>query len=264
MLQTVSRAGQVLDLFSATRPEWGATAVARQLDIAKSQAHELLVSLTDIGLLQRDRPGRYRLGWRIVALNSLVVDGSDLGHECARVLRPLAARSGETVYLAVWSPGSAICIVAFEGRSPGAVAAPTAGAELPAHCTAAGKVLLAAQPWEPLDDGLAHGALERLTGRTIVEPERLAGELADVRRRGFACEEQEHDGATCAVAAPVHDPYGTVVGAVGMAVPAQRWPRTAREQTRAVVTAAARSSELVRHRVLERDQRHTMDLAPAL
>jgi IclR family KDG regulon transcriptional repressor len=262
MLQTVSRAGQVLDLFSTTRPEWGATAVARQLDIAKSQAHELLMSLTDIGLLQRELPGRYRLGWRIVALNSLVVDGSDLGHECARVLRALAARSGETVHLAVWGPGSAICIVAFEGRSPGAVEPPTVGAELPAHCTAAGKVLLAAQPGRrPLGDTPPPA---RRTARTIVDPDRLADELDAVRRRGFACEEQEHDSATCAVAAPVHDLRGATVGAVGLAVPAQRWARTAREQTRAVVTAAARSSELMRTRVLEREQRPTADLAAAL
>ena len=32
MLQTVGRAGQVLDLFSADAPEWGATAVAHELE----------------------------------------------------------------------------------------------------------------------------------------------------------------------------------------------------------------------------------------
>src|SRR3712207_8199484 len=76
MLRTVTRAGLVLDLFSVERPEWGATAVARELDIAKSQAHELLVSLSDIGLLERVRAGRYRLGWRIVALGSLLFDAT--------------------------------------------------------------------------------------------------------------------------------------------------------------------------------------------
>ena len=115
MLQTVGRAGQVLDLFSTDNPEWGATAVAHELEVAKSQAHELLVSLADIGLLERHGPGRYRLGWRVVALNTLVVDSSHLGAEPTRVLAALAAQTGEAAHLATWGPGSAIC-VARPGR----------------------------------------------------------------------------------------------------------------------------------------------------
>ena len=51
MLRTLGRATRVLDLFTVESPEWGATAVARELGIAKSQAHELLFSLADGGLL---------------------------------------------------------------------------------------------------------------------------------------------------------------------------------------------------------------------
>ncbi|MCW2982442.1 MAG: IclR family transcriptional regulator, partial [Conexibacter sp.] len=238
MLQTVGRAGQVLDLFSTTAPEWGATAVAHELDIAKSQAHELLVSLADIGLLQRHGPGRYRLGWRIVALNSLVVDSSDLGEEPMRVLRALAARTGEAVHLAAWGPASAICVAAFEGHELGARPPQSVGAGLPGHSTASGKVLLAAQPGDALDLAVERGGLARMTERTIATPQRLRDELDGVRRRGFAYEEQEHDLATCSVAAPVRDLHGRVVAAVAMSLPAGRWERSARDGTRAVLGAA--------------------------
>src|SRR4051794_41972859 len=76
MLSTLGRAAKVLDLFTVEAPEWGATAVAHELQIAKSQAHELLVSLAVGGLLQRVGMGRYRLGWRIVALNAVLVETS--------------------------------------------------------------------------------------------------------------------------------------------------------------------------------------------
>src|SRR4051812_36723373 len=264
MLQTVGRAGQVLDLFSATTPEWGATAVAHELEIAKSQAHELLVSLADIGLLRRHRPGRYRLGWRIVALNSLVVDTSDLGEESLRVLRALSARTGETVHLAAWGPGTAICVAAFEGREIGTPPPMAVGARLPGHSTASGKVLLAGQPRDAILDALARDGLEPMTQRTIASSERLHEELAGVRRRGFAYEEQEHQVAVCSVAAPVHDPHGLVVAAVGMSLSAARWQRSARDSTRAVLAVAERCSDLLRHRALHRAEADRTGLATAL
>jgi DNA-binding IclR family transcriptional regulator len=253
MLQTVGRAGQVLDLFSADAPEWGATAVAHELDIAKSQAHELLVSLADIGLLQRHGPGRYRLGWRIVALNSLVADTNDLGGDAAvRVLRALALQSGEAAHLAAWATGSALCVASVSGREALAAPAWAVGAALPGHSTAAGKVLLAHRPWEAVCVTVERDGLHRHTERTIATAERLREELDAVRRRGFACEEQEHDYATCAVAAPIRDPRGEVVGAIGLTLPAPRWQRTAREHTRAVAAAAERCSAQLRRRLAPR------------
>src|SRR3954465_11307647 len=107
MLQTLTRAGRVLDLFTPERHEWGVTAVAQELGIAKSQAHELLASLCEIGLLHRERGrhrrGRARVGWGVVALHSLLWSTSDVGQAATRMMRTLASRCGETVQLTVWS-----------------------------------------------------------------------------------------------------------------------------------------------------------------
>ena len=115
MLSTLGRAARVLDLYSVDAPEWGATAVAQELQIAKSQAHELLVSLCVGGLLQRVGSGRYRLGWRIVALNAVLVETSDLLRLVAPELRALVGRYGETVHVAVWD-GRPVCVDARSGR----------------------------------------------------------------------------------------------------------------------------------------------------
>jgi DNA-binding IclR family transcriptional regulator len=260
MLQTVGRAGQVLDLFSTGSPEWGATAVAGELEIAKSQAHELLVSLADIGLLERHGPGRYRLGWRVVALNSLVVDTSHLGAEPLRVLRALAAQTGEAAHLATWGPGIAMCVAAYAGRDAFGPPPASVGSSLAVHATAAGKVLLAAQPAETIREQAAR-PLAVFTERTIRTAERLTVECAAVRQRGFAYEEQEHDPAACAVAAPIRDLHGHVVAALGLTVAAPRWRATARDQTRAVAAAAARCSELLRKRALTTSQQERFGIA---
>jgi IclR family KDG regulon transcriptional repressor len=245
MLRTVSRAGRVLDLFSCEHPEWGATTVATELDIAKSQAHELLVSLADIGLLQRVASGRYRLGWRIVALNSVVLKTSDLGTGAVRLMRAVVDRYGETLQLAVWGPGRAICIGAWKGRQT-AISPWPIGAGLPAHSTAAGKVLAASRSWDEVQQVLARDGLVRMTDRSIVTSERLREELAAVRRRGFAYEDEEQALDTCAVAAPIVHAGGDVIAAMSMSVPARRWRRAESEYTRALVAAASSLSRVVR------------------
>ena len=180
MLSTLGRAAKVLDLFTVDAPEWGATAVAHELQIAKSQAHELLVSLAVGGLLQRVGMGRYRLGWRIVALNAVLVETSDLLRLVAPEMRALVGRYGETVHVAVWD-GRPVCIDARSGRLSTSIPPFRVGADLPACSTALGKVLLAGRPRDEIT--------QFLSGEDATDVQVGLGQVA---AQGFAYEEQEY------------------------------------------------------------------------
>jgi IclR family transcriptional regulator, KDG regulon repressor len=239
MLQTLKRAGRALELFSPEEPEWGATGVAKELGISKSQAHELLVSLTDIGLLERDGAGRYRLGSRVVALHRLFLETNHISRAAVHAVRVLSGRSGETVQLAVWNRGRAICVAACQGRHSVTASPWPLGAELPGHSTGAGKVLLSSRAPDEVHEVLAREGLTRMTARTIVTPEQLWAELSRVRRHALAFEHAEHFPDTCGVAAPILSPLGEVLAAVSMSVPASRWPTGREQYTRALVAMAS-------------------------
>ena len=64
---------------------------------------------------------------------------------------------------------------------------------------------------------------ERLTPRTITDPEELAAELRRVREEGVAFDIEERNLGTCAVAAPVRDQMGNVIGSIGVIVPTGRF-----------------------------------------
>ena len=224
MLRTLSRATTVLDLFTVAEPEWGATAVAHELQIAKSQAHELLVSLAVGGLLQRVGAGRYRLGWRIVALNAVLVETSDLLRLVAPEMRALVGRYGETVHVAVWD-GRPVCIDARSGRLSTSVPPFKIGEDVPANSTALGKVLLAGRPRDEIEQFLT-GADDAQVG------------LGQVAAQGFAYEEQEHRHGACSVAAPIINQDAGVFASIGMSVPTERWRRGQLGYRRAVVAAA--------------------------
>ena len=225
MLSTLGRAGKVLDLFTVGTPEWGATAVAHELKIAKSQAHELLVSLAVAGLLQRVGMGRYRLGWRIVALNAVLVETSDLLRLVAPEMRALVGRYGETVHVAVWDERP-VCIDARSGRLSTSIPPFRVGADLPACSTALGKVLLAGRPRNEI-------------ARFLSGEEDLEAGLGQVAAQGFAYEEQEYQPGSCSVAAPIINRDAGVFASIGMSVPVDRWRRGRSGYRRAVVAVAS-------------------------
>ena len=81
---------------------------------------------------------------------------------------------------------------------------------------------------------------EKVTPRTITDPEALAAELVRVRDEGVAFDIEERNLGTCAVAAPVRDQMGSVIGSVGVVVPTGRFGPDDREKcVSAVKTAAA-------------------------
>ena len=231
MLSTLGRAARVLDLFTVDTPEWGATAVASELQIAKSQAHELLASLACGGLLQRVGAGRYRLGWRIAALNS-VLETSDLLRLVVPEMQALVGRYGETVHVAVWQ-ARPICIGARPGQLSTSIPPFKVGEGLPARSTALGKVLLAGRPRDEIDQFVSGTA-----DRTAPTAEDLHVGLGQVAAQGFAYEEQEHRRGACSVAAPIVNHATGVCASIGMSIPHDRWQRGQLAYRRAVVAAA--------------------------
>ncbi len=139
----------------------------------------------------------------------------DLAELAEPAMRRLADESGETVNLMVRSPHGAEAIAQVDGRHVLGVSS-WIGREVPDHCSAAGKVFLA------YGDDAPRGSLERLTARTIVHPDELARQLAGVREHGFATIVDELEMGLAAVAAPIRDGDGTVVGALSVAGPTAR------------------------------------------
>ncbi|HEY6693513.1 MAG TPA: IclR family transcriptional regulator [Solirubrobacteraceae bacterium] len=130
-------------------------------------------------------------------------------------MRRLADESGETVNLMVRTPQGAEAVAQADGRHV-LGASNWIGRPVPNHCSAAGKVFLAFGPAGP------SGPLEALTARTIVHPDQLARDLEQVRARGFATIVDELEMGLAAVAAPIRDGAGTVVGALSVAGPTAR------------------------------------------
>jgi DNA-binding IclR family transcriptional regulator len=238
-IQAVERVGAILDVFTPEIPELGVTEIAERTGLHKSTVHRFLVNLEAVGLLERDaRTQRYRLGLRMFEMGGIVLEQMSLWDEALPFLEGLVTDSGETGHLAVLERGEAIYIEKVEARR--ALRIPSAmGRGYPAHATSLGKVLLSDLGENEVREILGTHGMASYTRTTTTDVTPLLAELADIRERGFAVDDEEYDEGLRCVGAPIRDHTGRVVAALGIGGPVTRvTPERVDDLARLVIDAA--------------------------
>lgn len=214
--QAVDRASALLTLVVESGVPRTFTSLVNELGLAKSTTSRLLQALERSRLVQRDQAGAFRPG----ALFSVYAARPSAVHDLAELARPTLERLGdlseETVNLAIPRGSELVEIAQVDSRYV-VGATNWVGVDVPAHCTALGKVLYAygALP-------LPRGNLERRTAHSPVDRAQLDHALVEVRRRGWAGSLDELEVGLTAVAAPVRAVDGAVVAAVSVSGPTTR------------------------------------------
>lgn len=229
-VQSVERAIAILNSFSHERPERGVGELSRELGLHKSTVSRLMTTLERGGLLSRNpETRRYRLGIDLIGLAAQVTSYMDVREVARPILRSLAEGCQESVNLAILDAstadservGQVVNLEQFLPPSRQVKNIGRVGRRTWAHCTAAGKVLLAYLS-EADYLRMLPPELERFTPHTITDPHQLAQELAEVRERGFAIAQEELELGLNVVAAPIRDHAGSVIASASIAGPAYR------------------------------------------
>lgn len=242
-LSSVANAILLMKSFSDEHSELGISALAERLGLAKSTVHRLASTLVEAGMLEQNpETGKYRLGLALFELGSLVRRRIDISLEAKPWLMTLREQTDETVDLSILDHGGVVCVNFLESKQMNRISSGI-GLRKPVHCTAEGKALIAFQPPATIERILA-GKLERRTPRTLVDPGKLKEELAGIRARGYATDDEEYELGVRSIAAPIRDDSGNSIAAVGVAGPTQRLTKTRLAGLARYVTDAARAISL--------------------
>lgn len=199
----------------------GVTELAAALDMDKGNLHRLLKVLEARGWIVQDVVSkRYTPTAHIVGLAGALLRRLDLRMAAEDVCSRLLEETGESIHLSqVTSTGP---VYILQRRPAFRVSVATeVGARPPLHATATGKSIIAFVD-EARRDLWLHEPFESFTFRTHTSREALERDLAEVRRRGYAVDDEEFNpGARC-VAAPIFGLEGDVIGCVGISTPTQR------------------------------------------
>jgi DNA-binding IclR family transcriptional regulator len=195
---------------------------AEQLGVARSTAHRLLGALRRRGFVLQDRPnGAYRPGPVLNEIGLAAIGRIDIRLVARPVLEELSEQTQETVSLSLLEGRNVRFVDGVESPRSVRVGNRT-GLVLPAHCTAAGKAILAALPRIELARRYQDHELIARTPSSISSWEMLEDDLEQVRRRGYALNAEEGEEGICAVAAAVRDLTNAPLASLAVVLPATR------------------------------------------
>jgi DNA-binding IclR family transcriptional regulator len=237
VIQSVDRAIRVLTALQGAR-RMSLSELAARLDLAPSTTHGIVRTLVEHGMVVQERgSSRYQLGPAVLRLGNVYLDTLELRSKAIPWAEDLARRTGLAVRTGVLLIDDVV-IIHHEPRPDGTRQMPEVGIVIPAHASALGKAMLAFAPDEA-ERMLGDGELRSMTGETLTSPDDVRRQLEQVRATGIAREQDEAVLGEGAVASPVFDSWGDVVGAIGVVVsgstesdPADRVRETARALSR--------------------------------
>ena len=238
-VQSLGRAFAILEEVARQREGIGLAELSKRVGLHNSTTFHLAKTLVSLGYIRQERDSkRYRVGRPLFALAASALDEIEMVNLATPVLEELARDTGESSHFAV-RMGDAVVVIA-RTSGPGAFQlADRVGVVRPAHCTALGKVILAALRPDQLERLLARIELKPSTERSITEVPVLLREIEEVRRAGLAFDDCEFNAEVRCVAVPVRDFTGQTIGALGISGPVWRLSIQALQNRARLVEAAA-------------------------
>lgn len=217
-VQSVERALTLLETL-ADAPDDGMTLteLGRVLGVSKSTAYSILQTMRARGFVADSGSGmqrRYRLGMALARLGDLVVSQHGLRDVAMPILRSLTDETGLTSRVAVLDEMFAVAIGRVDARQGVVRFTADLGRHEHLHSSAVGKAMLSLLDEERVREIAAATGLPAKTPHTIVDADALIGDLASVRRRGYAIDDEEDNEGVFCVGAPVVDHSGQCPGAI--------------------------------------------------
>jgi len=221
-VQSIGRAFSILEEVARNRDGIGLADLSKRVGLHNSTTFHLVKTMVSLGYVRQTKDSkRYRIGRPLFALAASSLDEIEMVSLATPVLEDLSHDTGESGHFAV-RMGDAIIVIA-RTAGPGAFQlADRVGVVRPAHCTALGKVILAALLPAQLDRFLERTELKVFTPKTITDRQTLRREIDEVRHTGIAFDDGEFDPEVRCIAMPVYDFTGQVMGALGISAPVWR------------------------------------------
>ncbi|WP_159586665.1 IclR family transcriptional regulator [Chelativorans xinjiangense] len=251
-IQSLERGAAILDAVAGSPDGLGLTEISGRVGLHTSTAFHLVKTLVGLGYLAQDRDGKkYRIGPRLFGLASGASRERTLLNFGLPVLEHLSAETGEASHLAVRERTDVIVVARTEGAGVLQLSE-RVGITRPMHATALGKVLLSYMPEKERNELIAILQLNRITEKTITDPEQLRREAEIVRSEGIAHDRAEFDPDLRCIAMPVWDFTGRCVAAIGLSGPVWRMtPDVIDKRILKLEVAAEQLSQALGYRELE-------------
>ena len=216
IIQSLSRGLTIIELLAKSESSLGVTEISKHLGIDKSSATRLIQTLVEHGFAVKDPESRrFLVGPKMKSLVDITAEARPLKALSMPLLQTLMERTGENSHVAVYSQEQCLVVADIESTAQLRVVSGE-GRLIPNHCTAIGKCLIAFGDYPLPRDLNSH------TPRTISSRDQLKLHMEQIRDRGFAMDDEEHEYGVRCMAAPVYNKAGKAIASIGISGPTVR------------------------------------------
>ncbi len=214
--KSVIKALEIIELLD-TDGAMGITEIAGRLNMDKSSVFRALNTLKSKHYVRQDPETlKYANSYKLFEMGHNVVRETGLPKLAYRFMRQLSREVDGAVNLGLRDGLKAVYIDKIESDATVRVSMKI-GQSLPLYCTSMGKALLAFLPEDQLREIVGQLHFEKSAPHTHPDAESLLADLAEVRRRGYGIDDEEHISGLFCVAAPVFDASGRTIAAISVA-----------------------------------------------
>ncbi|MBS1834271.1 MAG: IclR family transcriptional regulator [Acidobacteria bacterium] len=212
----VERALAILDALDNSKRGMNISELSRRLNIPKSSAHVIVVTLERLGYVARKPESlNYHLGLKAYGLGRGMNKNLPVGEIALPGMRALVNQVHLAAHLAVPDGNQGVYIQKVD--APGLIKFDTyIGRRMDLHCTGVGKVILAWGPPEIAEHALSKQTYIRYTRNTITSSRAMRRELARARSCGYAVDDEEEEIGVRCIAVPVFQPNGQFAAALSI------------------------------------------------
>ena len=216
IIKSLSRGLTIIELLGKSDKSLGVTEISKELGVDKSSATRLIQTLVEHEFAIKDpQSRRFLLGPKVHKLANHSTKNLPLKNLSMPLLQRLTEQTGENSHVAIFSQDMCLVIADIESTAQLRVVSGE-GRLIANHCTAIGKCLIA------FGDHPLPKVLNSHTPRTITSRDQLKLHLEQVRNRGYALDDEEHEYGVRCMAAPIYNENGRAIASVGISGPTVR------------------------------------------
>jgi len=214
----INKMNQIFDLLALEPKGLSQSTISSLLDLPKATVSRLINTLHGMGYLeQENKAGLYTLGAKLLTLGNIVNKRLNLNTIATPIMERLCNSLNEMVKLSIMRGNIIYPLVSIESKKAIRITLDS-GTVYPPYIGAAGKLLLSLtdEGKEYYNTILPNVSMVKYTKNTIVDMNTLDEAISEIKTLGYATDNQEESVGIYAVAAPIYNSTGQVIGALSI------------------------------------------------
>ncbi|MBO5372918.1 MAG: IclR family transcriptional regulator [Lachnospiraceae bacterium] len=221
-IQSAERIFKILELL-ADKGDMGLLELSQELNLNKSTVHRMLSSLIYMGYAkQNEDTQKYSLSFKLVTLAGQLLERTNILPIARPYLEELSLLSGETVHLVQREGNHILYIDKVESTTGSIRMVSHVGMVHPMYCSGVGKAIMSTMTEEEIIQIWNESIIEKKTEHTITDFEEFKEVLANIRKQGYALDNEENELGVRCIAACIYDYHKNVKYAFSISGPTNR------------------------------------------